>query len=92
MKRAGLKNNKTYGRLAQQVEQRPVKSPVTGSNPVPSAITYTGGYMQTNANGYILCPKCGRKTKTKIIPGTTVLTQFPLYCPWCHEEILIDYK
>jgi hypothetical protein len=48
--------------------------------------------MQTNANSYILCPKCGRKTKTKIIPGTTVLMQFPLYCPWCHEEILIDYK
>ena len=48
--------------------------------------------MTTNDSGFILCPKCGRKTKTKIIPGTTVLMRFPLYCSWCHEEILIDYK
>lgn len=48
--------------------------------------------MQTNDSGFILCPQCGKKTKTKIIPGTTVLMRFPLYCSWCHEEILIDYK
>jgi hypothetical protein len=26
------------------------------------------------------------------MPGMTVLTQFPLWCGWCHEEIIIDYK
>lgn len=48
--------------------------------------------MQTNEKGFVFCPKCGRKTKTKVIPGTTVLIKFPLFCSWCHEEMIIDYK
>ena len=48
--------------------------------------------MQITDNGFIICPLCGKKTKTKVIPGITQLKQFPLFCPWCHEESIIDYK
>lgn len=48
--------------------------------------------MRVSDAGFICCPKCSRKTKTKVLPGATVLTQFPLWCGWCHEEIIIDYK
>lgn len=48
--------------------------------------------MNTNENGFLLCPRCGKKTKTKVIPGTTQMHRFPLFCHWCHEEYIIDYK
>lgn len=57
-----------------------------------STITYTGGNMQINDKGFLLCPQCGKKTKTKVIPGITRIIRFPLFCPWCREEIMIDYK
>lgn len=40
---------------------------------------------------YLLCPKCGKKTKVKIIPGTE-LKQFPLYCTWCKTETIINHR
>lgn len=48
--------------------------------------------MNTNENGFLFCPRCGKKTKTKVIPGTTQMHCFPLFCHWCHEEYIIDYK
>lgn len=48
--------------------------------------------MLTNEKGFLLCPQCSGKTKTKVIPGTTKLKQFPLYCPWCKKETRIDYE
>ena len=48
--------------------------------------------MQTNGKGFLLCPQCGKKTKTKVLPGVTRMIRFPLFCPWCREEIMIDYK
>lgn len=47
--------------------------------------------MEVNEKGFICCPKCGSKTKTKVLPNTE-LKNFPLYCTWCKEEIIIDYK
>ena len=38
---------------------------------------------------WISCPICGGKTRTKVHPDT-VLIKFPLYCPKCHKETLID--
>lgn len=38
---------------------------------------------------WILCPKCGNKTRLKLRKDT-VLTNFPLFCPKCKEESLID--
>lgn len=40
---------------------------------------------------WILCPVCGRKTHNKIREDTE-LKNFPLYCPKCKQECLIDVK
>ena len=40
---------------------------------------------------WILCPFCGSKTRTKIREDT-VLINFPLFCPKCKQEILIEAK
>lgn len=48
--------------------------------------------MLKTENGFLLCPRCGRRTKTKVIPGTTQIHRFPLFCGWCHAEYIIDYK
>ena len=38
---------------------------------------------------WILCPFCGSKTRTKIRKDT-VLINFPLFCPKCKQESLIE--
>lgn len=38
---------------------------------------------------WIHCPICGGKTRIKVYEDT-VLVKFPLYCPKCKREILID--
>lgn len=38
---------------------------------------------------WLLCPVCGNKTRLKI-RRDTVLKNFPLYCPKCRQEILIE--
>lgn len=40
---------------------------------------------------WILCPACGNKTRDKIREDT-VLKNFPLYCPKCKQESLIEVK
>lgn len=50
---------------------------------------FGGRQMQVNSKGYICCPKCGKQTKTKVLPETE-LKRFPLYCPWCKKESIID--
>ena len=49
--------------------------------------------MNKNAveDGWILCPQCHKKTRTKI-RDDTVLENFPLYCPKCKGEFLITVK
>lgn len=47
--------------------------------------------MKVNENGFLLCPECSKKTKTKVIPGITRVQTFPLYCPWCKRETIINY-
>jgi ribosomal protein L44E len=39
----------------------------------------------------LLCPICENKTKTKIREDT-VLEKFPLYCPKCKKETLINVE
>lgn len=41
--------------------------------------------------GFILCPVCGRKTKVKVIRETE-LKNFPLFCPKCRQENVIDLR
>lgn len=40
---------------------------------------------------WILCPVCGSKTRLQI-RGDTELKNFPLYCPKCKQETLINAK
>ena len=40
---------------------------------------------------WIRCPVCGNKTRLQIREDTE-LKNFPLYCPKCKQETLIDVK
>ena len=40
---------------------------------------------------WILCPVCGSKTRLQIRLDTE-LKNFPLYCPKCKQETLINVK
>ena len=40
---------------------------------------------------WILCPVCGNKTRVKIRENT-ILENFPLYCPKCRQETIINVK
>lgn len=40
---------------------------------------------------FIRCPACGNKTREKIRLDTE-LKNFPLFCPKCKQECLIDVK
>lgn len=40
---------------------------------------------------WVLCPVCGRKTHNKIREDS-VLKNYPLYCPKCKQETLINAK
>lgn len=40
---------------------------------------------------WILCPICGSKTRVKVRKDTE-LKNFPLYCPKCKQETLINMK
>ena len=40
---------------------------------------------------WLLCPLCGNKTRNKIREDT-ILKNYPLYCPKCKQEVLIEAK
>jgi cytochrome c-type biogenesis protein CcmH/NrfF len=40
---------------------------------------------------WVRCPVCGNKTRLQI-RADTELKNFPLYCPKCRQESLIDAK
>ena len=40
---------------------------------------------------WVLCPVCGNKTRIKIRENT-VLLNFPLFCPKCRQEHLINVQ
>lgn len=40
---------------------------------------------------WILCPACGGKTRVMMC-AETELKQFPLYCPKCRTETMINLK
>lgn len=72
--------------------RRPASNGSTGSSPVCAANRNTcegGREVQVNSKGFVRCPKCGKQTKTKVLPETE-LKRFPLFCPWCKKETIID--
>ena len=40
---------------------------------------------------WILCPVCGSKTRDRIREDT-ILKNYPLYCPKCKQETLVNVK
>lgn len=40
---------------------------------------------------WIICPVCGQKTRDKIREDT-VMINFPLFCPKCKKESLVEVK
>ncbi|MDR2569923.1 MAG: cysteine-rich KTR domain-containing protein [Oscillospiraceae bacterium] len=40
---------------------------------------------------WLLCPVCGNKTRDKTREDT-ILINFPLYCPKCRKETLINVQ
>ena len=40
---------------------------------------------------WVLCPECGSKTRCKIREDTE-MKNFPLFCPKCKNEVVIDVK
>ena len=44
-----------------------------------------------NKKEWILCPVCGSKTRNKVREDT-ILINYPLYCPKCRQETLIEAK
>ena len=40
---------------------------------------------------WVRCPVCDSKTRNRI-RGDTVLINYPLYCPKCKQETLIEAK
>ena len=45
----------------------------------------------TNKTEWIICPICGNKTHTMMREDTEI-KNFPLYCPKCKKESLVDVK
>lgn len=40
---------------------------------------------------WILCPNCKNKTRTQVLKDT-VLERFPLFCPKCKHQFLINVR
>lgn len=40
---------------------------------------------------WLLCPVCGNKTRLKVCQDTELIN-FPLYCPKCKQETLVNVK
>ena len=41
--------------------------------------------------GRACCPKCGRPTSVRILPST-VLIDYPLYCKFCRDAVVVQYR
>ena len=47
--------------------------------------------MQKENMKWLLCPLCGSKTRNRIREDT-IFKNYPLYCPKCKQEVLIEVK
>ncbi len=44
-----------------------------------------------NKSVWLLCPICGNKTRLKVRYDTELIN-FPLYCPKCKQETLVNVR
>ena len=49
------------------------------------------GVIYIKKKKWVYCPNCGQKTRNKIREDT-ILKNFPLYCPKCKQENLINIQ
>ncbi len=49
------------------------------------------GVVYMKKTEWVLCPVCGNKTRLQLRVDTE-LKNFPLYCPKCKQESLVDQK
>lgn len=47
--------------------------------------------MNPPEEAWVLCPVCGGKTRLRLL-RRTVLRDFPLFCPKCRRESIINAK
>lgn len=47
--------------------------------------------MEAEEKRWVLCPWCGAKTRLQLFRETE-LKAFPLYCPMCRRESIINAK
>ena len=47
--------------------------------------------FRVDEEGWLRCPICKGRTRTRI-RSETILMNFPVYCPRCKREYLIDAK
>ena len=47
--------------------------------------------MSSPEEKWLLCPICGAKTRLRLL-RQTVLQEFPLFCPKCRQESIINAK
>ena len=47
--------------------------------------------MTLKTTEWIRCPVCGNKTRNRVREDT-IMQNFPLYCPKCKQETLVDIK
>lgn len=52
---------------------------------------YRGRRMRTADRTWLACPLCGGKTRLQL-RGDTVLLRFPLFCPKCRRETLVNVQ
>ena len=50
----------------------------------------TAGFC-VDESGWIHCPECSCRTRTRIRPET-VVRNFPVWCPQCRKEFLVDVE
>ena len=50
-----------------------------------------GGILMEERTEWVKCPMCGGKTRNKI-RRDTVLKKFPLFCPKCKQETLVEIE
>ncbi len=40
---------------------------------------------------FVICPMCKSKTRLKLLPET-VLENYPLFCPKCKKEVIVNAR
>ena len=78
----------------QKIEVDAVSGATNSSTVIKKAVenALTGEkYKMNGKTEWIYCPVCGNKTRLQIRLDTE-LKNFPLYCPKCKQENLIDVK